>query len=263
MIILPASCYNHNVVVTMPAAERAGLDVIRKGNLMKGKMPGKLAALLLTAALCVAGTLLPMNANAATQLTVKDALLIIYSDKSNCGDTAYKSVRSGLKSAASGDILAGRYTKNAVAAFLDHGYFADSYSDFLEKGLLPDGYRLPEKTYQVTRTQDPVNYSRSGDLVRRNVIVTDSLYLQTEQLYQIAVYHGFAQTKEYEKQLSDFDSEYVPKYQWDQKQTEKEESSDAGEDADTSAAKQTEPAVITARPVQEENLLPVIEEEGE
>ena len=199
---------------------------------MKGKMPGKLAALLLTAALCVAGTLLPMNANAATQLTVKDALLIIYSDKSNCGDTAYKSVRSGLKSAASGDILAGRYTKNAVAAFLDHGYFADSYSDFLEKGILPDGYRLPEK-------------------------------LQTEQLYQIAVYHGFAQTKEYEKQLSDFDSEYVPKYQWDQKQTEKEESSDAGEDADTSAAKQTEPAVITARPVQEENLLPVIEEEGE
>ena len=149
----------------MPAAERAGRDVIRKGNLMKGKMPGKLAALLLTAALCVAGTLLPMNANAATQLTVKDALLIIYSDKSNCGDTAYKSVRSGLKSAASGDILAGRYTKNAVAAFLDHGYFADSYSDFLEKGLLPDGYRLPEKTYQVTRTQDPVNYSRSGGLL--------------------------------------------------------------------------------------------------
>ena len=94
MIILPASCYNHIVVVTMPAAERAGRDVIRKGNLMKGKMPGKLAALLLAAALCVAGTLLPVNANAATQLTVKDALLIIYSDKSNCGDTAYKSVRS-------------------------------------------------------------------------------------------------------------------------------------------------------------------------
>ncbi len=53
MIILPASCYNHIVVVTMPAAERAGRDVIRKGNLMKGKMPGKLAALLLAAALCV------------------------------------------------------------------------------------------------------------------------------------------------------------------------------------------------------------------
>lgn len=247
----------------MPDAGRTGWDVIRKGNLMKGKMPGKLAALFLTAVLCLTGTLLPVNAHAATQLTVKDALRMIYSDKSNCGDTAYKSVRSGLKSAASSDILAGRYTKNAVAAFLDHGYFADSYSDFLEKGLLPDGYRLPEKTYQVTRTQDPVNYSRSGDLVRRNVIVTDSLYLQTEQLYQIAVYHGFAQIKEYEKQLSEFDSEYVPKYQWDQKQTEQTESSDPGEDAAASAAKQTEPAVITAQPVQEENLLPVIEEEGD
>lgn len=111
------------------------------------------------------------------------------------------------------DVLQGNYTKNAVGLLLDHGYFTDYYSDLMSAHLLPDGYKLPAKSYTVSASQETVEIEDEYETPQTEyLLVTDSPYLEAEQLLSVAVYsNDKTAAKEQREKISSFEDDYVPK----------------------------------------------------
>ena len=145
---------------------------------------------------------------------VKDTLNNIYMDKSNEMIRGYVHPEGQLQTVSLAGIMKGEYSPNAVAAFLDHGYFRSNYAQIRDAGLLPEGYVLPDKPYNITRAKELLHIREQGDAVNRYVVITDSYYLQTEQLKEIAAYHGFDELDSYLKELDSFETTYIPKAEW-------------------------------------------------
>ena len=145
---------------------------------------------------------------------VKDTLNNIYMDKSNEMIRGYVHPEGQLQTVSLANIMKGEYSPNAVAAFLDHGYFRSNYAQIRDAGLLPEGYVLPDKPYNITRAKELLHIREQGDAVNRYVVITDSYYLQTEQLKEIAAYHGFDELDSYLKELDSFETTYIPKAEW-------------------------------------------------
>lgn len=173
-------------------------------------------AFLCTALVAMLTLSVPAHALAAethSQMDAEDALTTIYMDQAKTENIpmsiTYPSGKRILK-----NISDGRYSPAAVAIFLDHGYFYEEYEKFQEDDLLPENYELPSKPYS-THTSDEW-LTADGTYHDRYVIVTDSPYLQIRQLAQIALENENTRVyEEYEKQLNEFDNNYVPKYLWD------------------------------------------------
>lgn len=171
----------------------------------------------LCAALIATLTLSVPSGAFAAQISPKtdaeDALTTIYMDQAKTENVpmsiTYPSEKRIVK-----NIMDGRYSPAAVAIFLDHGYFYDEYEQFQKNGLLPEDYELPSKPYSTHTSNEWL--TADGTYHDRYVVVTDSPYLQIRQLAQIALENENTKVyEEYEKQLNEFDSDYVPKYQWD------------------------------------------------
>ena len=156
--------------------------------------------------------------NVADTKEVYDALAAIYADQANVPRQGYTSMQSSklLKDVRYRDILKGAYSRNAVAALLDHGYYRELYTELKDAGLLPDDYILPIESYAITRTGELMRYPLPQDAFQTCVIVTDSLYLQTYQLSQIADYHDFVEYDSYVAELESFEQDYVMKAEWDE-----------------------------------------------
>lgn len=146
---------------------------------------------------------------------VKDTLNNIYMDKSNEMIRGYVHPEGQLQTVSLANIMKGEYSPNAVAAFLDHGYFRSNYAQIRDAGLLPEGYVLPDKPYNITRAKELLHIREQDDAVNRYVVITDSYYLQTEQLKEIAAYHGFDELDSYLKELDSFETTYIPKAEWE------------------------------------------------
>lgn len=150
------------------------------------------------------------------QKTAAEALAVIYADAANVPrqnlDRTGKFIRAGrLK-----DILEGKYTPNAAAVFLDHGYYTDHIEELRDAGMLPEGYELPQNCYFAIRTQELERYPLPEDAFCTYVILTDSPYLQTFQLCTIAEYHGFVEYSDYVSELKSYEDLYVSKHEWEQ-----------------------------------------------
>lgn len=159
---------------------------------------------------------IPDAAEGAAQLTVKNVLVNIYKNQSDSVGRLTSIAHKELKGVYLGDILEGKYSKNAVACFLDHGYFTARFPEIAAAGLVPDGYRLPETSYNITRTTERLRYKEDTGFMDSYVVLTDSPYLQTEQLAEIALYHGFNEYQDYVDQLDGFEEAYIPKYVWEE-----------------------------------------------
>ena len=111
------------------------------------------------------------------------------------------------------DVLQGNYTPNAVGLMLDHGCFTDYYDDLVSAHLVPDGYRLPAKSYRIEETQETVEYKDVyGALQTEYLLQTDSPYLEAEQLLSVAVYSNDKKaTTEQKEKIASFEDDYVPK----------------------------------------------------
>lgn len=133
-----------------------------------------------------------------------------------CADTkkeAYPGAYKLKKALMLYDVLQGNYTPNAVGLLLDHGYFTE-YADDLEKAhLVPDGYKLPAKSYRVETTQETVEFEDTYGAVQTEYLLqTDSPYLEAEQLLCVAVYsNDRAAAKEQKAKIASFEDGYVPK----------------------------------------------------
>ena len=160
--------------------------------------------------------MIPDTAEGAAQLTVKNVLVNIYKNQSDSVGRLTSIAHKELKGVYLDDILDGRYSKNAVACFLDHGYFTARFPEIAAAGLVPDGYRLPKTPYNITRTTERLRYKEDTGFMDSYVVLTDSPYLQTEQLAEIALYHGFNEYQDYEDQLDGFEEAYIPKYVWEE-----------------------------------------------
>jgi len=145
---------------------------------------------------------------------VADALSFIYRDQADVLVSDFSSAASRIRQTCYQELLNGAYSENAVAVFLDHGYFSDKYQDIARSGLLPKDYKLPERPYSITRTNELMRIPQKGDTSKRYVIVTDSPYLQTYQLEEIAAYHDFDELEMYCEELKSYEDTYLPKAQW-------------------------------------------------
>lgn len=111
------------------------------------------------------------------------------------------------------DVLQGNYTPNAVGLMLDHGCFTDYCDDLVSAHLVPDGYKLPAKSYRIEETQETVEYKDVyGALQTEYLLQTDSPYLEAEQLLSVAVYSNDKKAaKEQKEKIASFEDDYVPK----------------------------------------------------
>gem|GEM_PF-3396710 len=111
------------------------------------------------------------------------------------------------------DVLQGNYTPNAVGLMLDHGCFTDYYDDLVSAHLVPDGYKLPAKSYRIGETLETVEYKDVyGALQTEYLLQTDSPYLEAEQLLSVAVYSNDKKAaKEQKEKIASFEDDYVPK----------------------------------------------------
>ncbi len=96
---------------------------------------------------------------------------------------------------------------------LDHGCFTDYYDDLVSAHLVPDGYKLPAKSYRIEETQETVEYKDVyGALQTEYLLQTDSPYLEAEQLLSVAVYSNDKKAaKEQKEKIASFEDDYVPK----------------------------------------------------
>lgn len=195
--------------------------------------------------LTVAFTLLlpsPKALAAPKQHTVEDALAVIYKNSSDVLARDYNNqAGSILLKNIYRDLLAGAYSKNAVACFLDHGLFTGKYEKLKDAGVLPDDYVLPDAPYTITRTDQQLRFNEDGDPVTRYVLVTDSIYLQTYQLLQISEIHAFDQAQDYEAELESYDDTYVYRVNSNELlEKAAEEASDKAQEEAKEAAKEQE-----------------------
>ncbi|MGN1022229.1 MAG: hypothetical protein ACI4OJ_01920 [Lachnospiraceae bacterium] len=111
------------------------------------------------------------------------------------------------------DVLQGNYTRNAVGLLLDHGYFTDYYSDLTNAHLLPDGYKLPAKSYTAETSDETVEVEDEyGTSQTEYLLVTNSPYLEAEQLLSVAIYsNDKTAAKEQREKIQSFEDDYVPK----------------------------------------------------
>lgn len=175
------------------------------------KITAAAIGMILTAVLLFQPLTLTKVQAAESTRTVEDALEIIYKSNSDVLTRDFNQATSKLLKKVYSEVLAGMYSKNAVACFLDHNLFTNHYDELAEAGLLPDDYELPDNPYTITRTDQQLEFTEDGDAVTRYVLVTDSIYLQTYQLLQISEIHAFDQTADYEAELESYDDTYVYK----------------------------------------------------
>ncbi len=174
-----------------------------------------------------------LTVQAAEKLTVSDALANIYQDQANVPVSDYSGIGSKIRDSYLKDVLAGKYEENAVACYLDHGYFKSSYQKIKDAGVLSDDYTLPDYTYYITRTSDLLPQAEpTNPPADRHVLVTDSPYLQTYQLLQIANVHAFDEASLYKAELLDYNDSYVDKADQDKALETEDETTDTDDTTD-------------------------------
>lgn len=148
-------------------------------------------------------------------LDVTDAIEDIYANL-----TATRKISSVLKTEKAlilYDVLNGNYSRKAVEALLDHGYFTDYYQNLHKAGLVEEDYRLPERCYSIEVLDETVTVPQDGgeDMVYR-MIRTDSDALDMEQLLTVAKSTNDKKTvRSLEKKIASFEDDFVPKYEED------------------------------------------------
>lgn len=144
-------------------------------------------------------------------LDVTDAIEDIYG---NVTDTIKSSsVLKTDKALMLYDVLNGNYTRKAVEALLDHGYFTDYYEDLHKAGLIEDDYRLPGHCYSIVLLKETVTVPQdNGADITYRMIKTDSPYLDTEQLLTVAASTKDKKTvRSLEKKIASFEDDFTPK----------------------------------------------------
>ena len=145
---------------------------------------------------------------------VEDALKVIFADHANVARQKANNPERFVREGRYKEILAGVYTQNAVAVFLDHGYYRDKEAELRKAGLLPADYVMSDTPYVITRTGELLRYPEKEDAFETYVLVTDSVYLQTYQLLEIAEWHHFVESSEFLTELDTFENGYICRQSW-------------------------------------------------